>query len=151
MDCVGSFENAGVADSDGILIPCTEEDGVCSGDSSFIFYSDRSIYPIKVGEIVDPVEIVIIRNLSGSGVEGANVDNGVLAEDNTCGIDKVDLAVGFQRAEDVRGVIRGGDAVEHAGARIGLDELYRLGGADIKTVVMNNTIVTGSDVECIDL
>ena len=92
-----------------------------------------------VGEVVDAAEEIGIREIAGGSHRRSDVDHRAIAEHHACGIDKINAAVGKDRAVDHRGRAAL-DAIEHAAGRGRLDEIEDLAGADAEALIIDDGV-----------
>ena len=93
-------------------------------------------------EILNVVQEILIRHLTGSRHKNIGTNHGVRSKSNTCRVHEEDLAVGRQGSVQ-QGRISSSDPVQNGSIAVWLDELNRSTFGDIEVGVVNNRLLRG--------
>ena len=119
----------------------TGEHGVAPvGDSDTTLIDDCPEFGSGQPEIVIAAQEVLIAYVECRCDQSTHVHSGARAKQYSVGIDEPDVAVGFERPENGRGV-DSGDPVEKNGERAGLQDANGLAWSDGKALPVDNGLV----------
>ena len=96
----------------------------------------------RAGQAETPGGKVVVRHVAGRGEDAGRADLGPGCEQHAVRIDDEDLAIGVQRAQDLRRILPQ-HAVQRDGGRRRLDELDAGGAADIETLPVDRRLAAG--------
>lgn len=119
---------------------CDKADGTpgAGGDDAVVL--DGGIGAARAGEAMVACHEVTVIQIGGGGDETADINTGILADDDAVLIDEHDVAVGGELAQE-GGSVWPGDAVEGNAVGAGLDEADFFASANVELLPVNDGLV----------